>query len=310
MIDRTTHTIWVEKYRPDSLEGYIGNAQMKAKFTQYIESNDLPHLLLVGPAGTGKTTAAKILVNSIECDTMIINASDENNIETVRTKIRSFAATQSFTGFKIMILDEFDGFTRSGQEALRNLMEQFSLTTRFILTANYVERVIDPIVSRSQQFRVVPPSNKEVCIHLAKILKKENVEFDKQTVIGLVDAYFPDIRKVVNEAQLATVDGKLEIDQQTLVENDFKLQILDILKGKNGSVNKRLTALRQLLVDANVRDYAPIYRFLFDHVSEYAGSNISPCILSLAEGQYKDALVPDKEINMCATLINVLQATE
>jgi len=310
MITRDQHTIWTEKYRPDVLENYIGNEHIKEKFAQFIEQRDVPHLLLVGPAGTGKTTAAKILVNSIECDSMIINASDENNIETVRSKIRSFASTQSFTGFKIMILDEFDGFTRQGQEALRNLMEQFIMTTRFILTANYMERVIDPIVSRTQHFKVIPPSNKQVCVHLAKILKQENVSFDKESVVALVDAYFPDIRKVVNEAQAATKDGVLKIDPQTILDSDFKLQLLDVLTGKSGTLNTRTTKIRQLLADADVRDYAPVYRYLFDHVQDYAGKNISAVILALAEGQYKDSLVPDKEINAVATFINIIQAID
>lgn len=310
MITREQHTVWTEKYRPDVLENYIGNEHIKEKFAQFIEQQDVPHLLLVGPAGTGKTTAAKILVNNIDCDKMIINASDENNIETVRSKIRSFASTQSFKGLKIMILDEFDGFTRQGQEALRNLMEQFIMTTRFILTANYMERVIEPIVSRTQSFKVVPPSNKQVCIHLAKILKQEGVTFDKDSIVSLVDAYFPDIRKIVGEAQGATKDGVLKIDPKTIVDNDFKLQLLEILAGKSGTLNSRVTAIRQLLADADVRDYAPVYRYLFDHVQDYAGKNISAVIIALAEGQYKDSLVPDKEINAVATLINVIQATD
>ena len=309
MFDIRKHTIWVEKYRPDTLDGYIGNPHIREKFAEYIGTGDIPHMLLVGPAGTGKTTAAKILVNSIECDKMILNASDENNIETVRSKIRSFAATQSFKGFKIIVLDEFDGFSRQGQEALRNLMEHFSLTTRFILTANYVERVIDPIQSRVQMFKIIPPSNKEVCIHLAKILKQEGIKYEPSIVKTLVDAYFPDVRKVINEAQLSVHDGVLKIDQQTIIEHDFKLQLLEVLKAK-GFATKRMNQLRQILADAQIRDYTLVYRFLFDHVVDYAGSNVSPAILAIAEGQYKDSLVPDKEINMCATLINLLAAIE
>lgn len=309
MFEERAHTIWAEKYRPTTLENYIGNEAMKEKFEVFIQTQDVPHLLLVGPAGTGKTTAAKILMSSIDCDTLSINASDENNIETVRSKIRSFASTQGFAGFKIALLDEFDGFTRQGQEALRNLMEQFSLTTRFILTANYGERVIPQIISRTQQFHVVPPSNKEVCLHLAGILQQESISFKPKDVKSLVDAFFPDIRKILNEAQSASRDGQLTTDEKTLLESDFKLKMLDVLT-QSGKTDKRLVALRQIIADSNLRDFAPVYRFLYDRIDEYAPEQISSVILAIADGQYHDSLVPDKEINLMATFTNILKALE
>ena len=305
---RDVHTQWPEKYRPTTLDDYIGNDNVKEKFQQYIDEQDLPHLLLVGPSGTGKTAAAKILTRAINCDVLILNASDDNNIETVRSKIRTYAATQSFTGFKVIILDEFDGFTRQGQEALRNLMEQFAMNTRFILTANYAERVIDPIVSRTQQFRIVPPSLKQVCVYLAKILKQENVTFDKDTVLSIVNAYYPDIRKVLNEAQSASKKGVLVLPEDQIVNNDFKTKLIELITTKSGTLNTRVNNIRQLLADSDVRDYVPVYRFLFDRVVEYSGSNIAGAIVALADGQYKDSLVPDKEINAMATLINLMSA--
>lgn len=309
LAERTEHTIWAEKYRPDTLEGYIGNESMKAKFAKYIAEGDIPHILLYGSAGTGKTTAAKILIGNIECDSKIINASDDNNIETVRTVIRNFASTASFAPIKIMVLDEFDGFTRQGQEALRNLMEQYSMNCRFILTANYKQRVIDPIVSRSTTFEVVPPSMKDVAVHLASVLKQEGVGYKSQAIKSIVEAYFPDIRKIFNEAQGATQDSSaglvLSVDAESLASADFKLGILNELKTPS---DDSLANVRQLLADASIRDYAPVYRYLFDHVTEYAGNNVSGAILAIAEGQYKDGQVPDKEINMCTTFINLLAA--
>ena len=143
-----SNTLWVEKYRPNNLDTYIGNEHLKDKVSAYLESGDLPHLLLFGKAGTGKTTLAKILVNNIECDYLYINASDENNVETVRTKVKNFASTMGFKDYKVIILDECDYITPNAQAALRNLMETFSKHCRFILTCNFVERIIDPIQSR------------------------------------------------------------------------------------------------------------------------------------------------------------------
>jgi replication factor C small subunit len=305
MADTKNSSLWVERYRPDTLEGYIGNEQMKAKFAHFIETRDIPHLLLTGPAGTGKTTAAKILLNSIPADTMSINASDENNIDTVRTKIRNFASTQGFEDMKIMLLDEFDGFTQAGQGALRNIMEEYSNTTRFILTANYIERIIAPIISRTQQFVVIPPSLKDVAIHTAGILKKEGVKFSLPDLKLVVDAHYPDVRKILNECQLATHDGTLTIDKKQVVESDFKLKVVSILGGTD---NKKFENIRQLIADTRVRDFSDLYRILYDRVTEYGAKNVPQVILSLNEGQYRDAVVVDKEINFMAVIVNILAA--
>ncbi len=154
---KSSNTLWVERHRPVKLEDYIGNDLLKAKVEQYIVDNDIPHLLLYGTAGTGKTTLAKLITRSIPCDCLYLNASSENRIDDVRTKVHSFAANLGFHDRKIIILDEADYITPAAQAALRNLMETFSMNTRFILTCNFQERIIDPILSRSQPFQIVPP---------------------------------------------------------------------------------------------------------------------------------------------------------
>ncbi len=302
------HYLWVERYRPDALDTYIGNEHLKAKFAGYIAEQDIPHLLLTGTAGTGKTTAAKILVRSIDCDSMIINASDENNIETVRSKIRGFASTRGFKPLKIILLDEFDGFTQAGQGALRNLMEQFSKTTRFILTANYSEKIIEPIISRTQHFKVVPPSRGEVAKHLYDILGKENVKCELADIKFIVNSYFPDIRKVLGESQSSVRDGLLVIDRRHVVENDYKAKVVEILSG-SGSKHDKFTTIRQLLADSSVRDFIDLYRMLYDKVTDISPNNVSAAIVAIAEGQYRDSLVVDKEINTMAMIVQLLETT-
>jgi DNA polymerase III delta prime subunit len=299
------HTLWVEKYRPSNLDTYIGNDQLKSKVKVYLDSGDLPHLLLFGKAGTGKTTLAKLLVNNIECDYLYINASDENNVETVRSKVKNFASTMGFKDYKIIILDECDYITPNAQAALRNLMETFSKHCRFILTCNFVERIIDPIQSRCQTFQVIPPNKNDVAKHLHNILTQENVDYDREDLAILVNSGYPDIRRVINGAQRQSVDGKLVIDKQSIVENDYKLKLLEILEkqDKKSAFNN----VRQLLADAKVTDFADLFRLLYDEVDSYGKGHIAECILVIAKYELSDAQVVDKEINAMAMIIEILQ---
>ena len=309
MGELTLHTLWVEKYRPDALASYIGNEHLKNKIKLYLESGDLPHLLLYGRAGTGKTTLAKLLVNNIECDYLYINASDENSVDTVRNKVRNFASTIGFKDMKVIILDECDYVTPHAQAALRNLMETFSKHTRFILTCNYVERIIDPIQSRCQPFQIVPPSRKEVAVHLTSILKEENVIFEVDDVATLVNGGYPDIRRVINFAQRQVTDGELSIDQNNLVAVDlnvnvFSSQIVNVLKSQ--SKKDAFVTIRKMLADNQISDFADLFRLLYDEVDDYGTGHIAECILTIAKYQLSDAQVVDKEINAMAMLIELL----
>ena len=298
------HTLWVEKYRPISLDTYIGNEHLKSKVKVYLESGDLPHLLLFGKAGTGKTTLAKLLVNNIDCDHLYINASDENSVDTVRDKVKSFASTLGFKDMKIVILDECDYITPNAQAALRNLMETFSKHCRFILTCNFVERIIDPIQSRCQSFQVIPPDRKQVAIHLSNILTSENVESEVSDIALLVNSGYPDIRRVINSAQRQSIDGKLTIDKQSIVENDYKLKLLEILKKQDKA--SAFKNIRQLLADSQVKDYADLFRLLYDEVDSYGKGHIAECILVIAKYELSDSQVVDKEINAMAMIIELL----
>ena len=298
------HSLWVEKYRPNKLDNYIGNDHLKSKVSVYLESGDIPHLLLFGRAGTGKTTLAKLLVNNIDCDYLYINASDENSVDVVREKVKNFASTLGFKDMKVIILDECDYITPNAQAALRNLMETFSKNCRFILTCNYVERIIDPIQSRCQSFQIIPPDRKQVAQHLANILDDENVSYDIKNIATIVNGGYPDIRRVINGAQRQVVNSELVIDENTMVQNDYKLQVLDILKTqdkKNSFQN-----IRQLLADSKVSDFSDLFRLLFDTVDDWGTGHIAECILILSKYQQSDAVVVDKEINVMAMFVEII----
>ena len=303
-MERLEHSLWVEKYRPTTLDTYIGNEHLKSKVSVYLESGDLPHLLLYGKAGTGKTTLAKLLVNNIECDYMYINASDENSVDTVRNKVRGFASTMGFKDYKIIILDECDYITPNAQAALRNLMETFSKHCRFILTCNFVERIIDPILSRCQSFQVIPPSKKEVALHIHNILKEESIASKMDDVAGLVNAGYPDIRRVINSCQRQCVDGMLVVDKQSLVESDYKMKLMEIIKKENKK--DAFKGVRKLLADSQVTDFAELYKLMYDEVDSYGTGHIAECILIIAKYQLSDSQVVDKEINAMAMIIELL----
>tara|TARA_Y100000310_G_scaffold25322_1_gene24237 strand:- start:476 stop:1414 length:939 start_codon:yes stop_codon:yes gene_type:complete len=302
---KDTHTLWVEKYRPTTLDTYIGNESLKEKVSFYLESGDLPHLLLYGKAGTGKTTLSKILVKNIECDYLYINASDENNVDTVRTKVKNFASTIGFKDYKIIILDECDYITPNAQAALRNLMETFSKHCRFILTCNFVERIIDPIQSRCQAFHIEPLSRPEVAKHLiTNILDTENIKYELDDVKVILDSNYPDIRRVINTAQRQSVGGELKVDKESIIQRDYKLKILNSLKtqDKKNAFNN----IRQTLATEKIRDFADLFRVLYEEVDYWGEGHIAECILIIAKYELSDAQVVDKEINVMAMIIELL----
>ena len=299
-----SNSLWVEKYRPSNLDTYIGNDHLKDKVSVYLESGDLPHLLLFGKAGTGKTTLAKILVKNIECDYLYINASDENNVDTVRNKVKNFASTMGFKDYKIIILDECDYITPNAQAALRNLMETFSKHCRFILTCNFVERIIDPIQSRCQSFQIIPPSKKDVAKHIHNILLQENVMSDMKDLKVLIDSGYPDIRRVINSAQRNVVKDKLKLDTTSIIQNDYKLKLLKILKTQDKKT--AFKDIRQLLLDNKITDFADIFRLLYDEVDDWGKGHVAECILIIARYELSDTQVVDKEINSMAMIIELL----
>ena len=298
----SSHGLWVERYRPQDLSTYVGNEHLKSKVERFLDDGNIPHLLLYGRAGGGKTTLAKIIVNNTECDYLYINASDERNIDLVRDKLKTFASSVGFKPMKVVILDEADYLNvNSAQPALRNLMETFSAHCRFILTCNYVEKIIDPIQSRCQTYKIVPPSKKEVALHAKTILEKENISFDLDDLALVVTAGYPDLRKVINELQRMSINGKLSVDKDGMIHNEFKLQFLDAIR--NG---ESIGTIRKMVADSNFTEYTELYRLLYDEVESFGVDKMPEIIADISKGSYQDVLVVDKEINFIATVSQIL----
>jgi len=303
--NQSQNYLWVEKYRPQTFDEYIGNQTVKDSIKIFLEKGDIPHLLFYGPPGTGKTSLAKLLVKQVKCDYIYINASDENNVDTVRNKMKNFASSVGFKPLKIIILDESDRLTPEAQSALRNMMETFSLTTRFILTCNYVERIIPPLQSRCQGFEIKSLSKKEIAVHLAQILQKESVSFDADDIKFIVESYHPDIRKIINFSQQSNINNKLKIAKENVLEADFNNKLIELLK-QAGKPNL-FTEIRQLIVDSEVSSFEESYKFLYEKTDEYAKGKEAQVILELAESVYQSSLVFEKEITFVACISKLLK---
>lgn len=294
------HTLLNEIYRPNDLENYVGNATLKASIGKQLEQNDIQNYLFYGPAGCGKTTLAKIIINNLDCESLYINASDERGIETIRDKVVGFSSVASIKPLKVVILDEADFLTIQAQASLRNVIETFSRTTRFVLTCNFVERIIDPIQSRCQTFKVVPPTKKEVAVHIAGICDKESIGYEAPAIGELVNKYYPDIRKMLNTIQSSTVDGHLQLDDSLLVSSGYMNSVLEELKQGN------FKNIRQIIADSGVNDFEELFRFLYDNASEYMPGKEGTVAILINDHLYKSNFRIDKEINLMSLIQNLI----
>ena len=299
------HTLWIEKYRSQTLQQYIGNDAIKTRIADCIANNDIPHLIFAGSAGTGKTTLAKLIVKNIQCDYLYINASDENGIDTIRDKVKGFASTASFQPIKIVILDEADFLTQPAQAALRNLIEEYSAYTRFILTCNYVERLIEPLQSRCELHMLKPPTKGAVAKHICtNILDVESITYDVQDVVRIINEFYPDIRSVIKVLQSNVRDSKLTV---TTLDDNWTKQLIQILikRDKNAWYQ-----VRQLVADAQVDDFQTAYRYMFDHMPEFSYGNDAQLSVILDDFIWRAGVVPDKEINAMACIAKILETTK
>jgi len=295
------HGILNERYRPTTLDKFVGNDNLKKTIQQFLDRNDIINMLFYGPAGSGKTTLAKLIVHNLDCDSLIINASDERGIETIRDKVQGFASTMSFEPIKVVILDEADFLTIQAQASLRNIIETFSRTTRFIMTCNFVERIIDPLQSRCQVLKIIPPSKQDVARHLSWILDQESIKYDIKDLVPLVNQYYPDMRKCINTIQLSTLDNQLKLDQSLLVSSNYIDQVINEL-----TLKPDFKTIRQIIADANVNDFDELFRSLYSRASEYLPGKEGTASIIINEHQYKANFRIDKEINTMSLIQNLI----
>ena len=298
------HSLWVERYRPQSLDDFVGSAAVRETLKIWLEQKDIPHLLFFSSPGTGKTSTGKILVDLIPCDKLEINAADENGVDSIRNKVQDFCMTMGVRPLKIMFLDECDRLTPDAQGIMSNLMETYSHSTRFILTCNHQEKILDKIKSRCQSFEIKPPSKPDIMAHLVKILDKEKVTYEKKDVAFIVASYYPDMRKMINFMQQSSLTGTLKIAKANTADQDFREKLLELLKQpKKAGI---FDDVRQLVADAQFSNYEEVYKYLFDHVNDYAGQKAPEIIIHLAEAVYQSALVFEREITFVAAVHRIL----
>ena len=300
-------TLWVEKYRPNTLQGYVfRDDNQKAQVEGWIKNKTIPHLLFSGAPGVGKTTLAKILLNQLDVegsDVLEINASRENSVDTIREKITNFVQTMPFGDFKVVLLDEADYITPNGQAALRGVMETYHTSARFILTCNYPNRVIPALHSRCQGFHIEKIDKTEFTARVATILVEENIEMDLDTLDTYVKATYPDLRKCINTVQMNSADGKL---QQPKVadtgEKDYRREMVELFK------TGKITEARKLLCSqARPEEMEDIYKWMYDNVEIFGDTEDQQdnAILAIKQGLVDHSFVAEAEINLSATLIKL-----
>lgn len=301
--------LWVEAYRPKTIQEYIFQDETQKKaIIKMIGEGSIPHLLLSGVQGSGKTTLAKVLINELEIedsDVLFLNASDENSVDTVREKIKAFVTTWALGKFKIVLLDEADYLSPNAQGVLRNLIEQYSDMARFILTCNYEHKIIPAIKSRCQQFRFHAFDKDDIAERIAVILAEENVRFSLDRVDDYIAAGYPDVRKIINMLQQNVVDDVLGPPVQ-IEAGDYKFKMLDLLE------TDRWLEIRKLLCSTvAAEEWEGVYRFLYENLNT-AGkfkdqSKWEEGIVVIADHLYKHGVCADPEINAAAMFIRLAQ---
>lgn len=308
-----TDFLWVEKYRPQTIKECVLPKRMKNTFKSILESGELQNMLFTGSAGVGKTTVAKALCNELELDYIMVNGSEEGNIDTLRTKIKQFASTVSLQGgYKVVILDEADYLNaQSTQPALRGFIEEFSSNCRFILTCNFKNRIIEPLHSRCSiyDFTIALGEQAEILAefmdNMSSMLNKENITYDKNVLAELIMKYRPDFRRVINELQRYSVSGQIDTGILVNLSNESFNSLMLSLKEKN------FKEMRKWVVDNIDVEPSVIFRTIYDNMTDHLQPKSVPqVVLILADYQYKNAFVADHELNVVACMTEIMAGSE
>jgi DNA polymerase III delta prime subunit len=301
--------LWVEKYRPKTVDDAILPKHLKKTFKEILKTGEIPNLLFTGTAGVGKTTIAKALCNELGLDYLLVNGSEEGNIDTLRNKIKHFASTVSLQGgYKVVILDEADYLNpQSTQPALRGFIEEFSNNCRFIMTCNFKNRIIEPLHSRCSvvEFNIAKKDMPDLCGSFMKrvgtILDGENVEYDQAVIAELIMKHMPDWRRVLNELQRYSVSGKIDTGILVSLSEVSIGNLMSAMKDKN------FKKMRQWVTDNIDQEPAALFRKIYDNMAEYVEpQSIPQLVLILADYQYKNSFVADHELNMVACCTEIM----
>ena len=307
------HYLWVEKYRPRTIDECILPEGIKKTFKDMVQSGESQNLLLSGGAGCGKTTIAKALCSELDTDVIVINCSEDGNIDTLRTRIRDFASSVSISGNKkVVILDEFDySNAQSTQPALRGFIEEFSDNCRFILTCNFKNRIIEPIHSRCTVVNFLIPNKEKPKLAMGfmervkYILDEEGIPYEEKVIAELIKKHFPDFRRILNELQRYSIAGTIDVGILTQIGEVDTKKLITAMKEKD------FTSVRKWVVENIDNDPTQIFRNIYDGMYDYFdGSSIPKVVLILAEYQYKSAFAADSEINLTACLVEIMMECE
>lgn len=304
MINKKEELLWFQKYRPTTLDTYVGNDELKSYIQVAIDTNNIENLIFHGKPGGGKTTAAKIIINNLNCSSLYLNASDENGIDTVRDKIKTFATTASFKPLKVIVLDDCHGLTPLAQQALLNLIETTSRSTRFIFTTNSIGRLIPALQSRCRKFPIAPPEKGEIAGFLDSILETEGITYLLDDLVSLVNQYFPDIRQTINTLQSCSKTGTY-IPGSGSTGQDYLDEIVSVLSSKANQ--RRWHFIRQIVTNNGLNEFTDVYRYLYEKVSEFASNDPGEASLIIADAEYQSAFVPDREITFMGCVHRLLQ---
>ena len=305
--------LWVEKYRPQTVAETILSDNLKSTFQKIVESKEIPNMLFTGTAGTGKTTVARALCNELDLDYILINGSEEGNIDTLRTKIKQFASSVSLQGgYKVVILDEADYLNaQSTQPALRGFIEEFANNCRFILTCNFKNRIIEPLHSRCSvyEFNTSKKDLQGLCAqflkHIGKILDNEGVGYDQMVLVDLIMKYVPDWRRVLNELQRYSISGRVDAGILVNLSDKSFDDLFSYLKSKD------FKKMRQWVVNNIDTDASSIFRGIYDRmIDKVKPQSVPQLVLILADYQYKNAFVADMELNVVACMTEIMANVE
>ncbi len=306
----TTHTIWSEKYRPKTINEYVfHDSTLKNSVLKMINERNIPHLLLSGVQGSGKSTLSSVLLNELNVDPMdilSINASDENDVDTMRNKIKSFISTYAMGDFKVVRLEEADYLTPNAQGVLRAMMEDYADVARFVLTCNYENKIIPPLKSRCQHFRFAKPDVDDVKVYVYEILTSESVKFTGALLEKYVAIGYPDIRKIVNLLQQYTIDGKLQPPETKGETKGYKFALLEHIETGNW-----IDARKVVCAEVAREEWEDVYRFLYENLDKSPSFSSrdkwEAGIVVIADHLYKHSIVADPEINAAAMFIRLGQ---